>query len=328
MSVSIRVGTLGCADIAWRRTLPAMCRANGVELVAVASRSTEKAKKFAARFGCAAVTGYQALLDRDDVDAVYVPLPAMLHAEWIDRSLEAGKHVLAEKPLTGDYDTTVRLLDKARSAGRVLMENFMFLQHTQHATVKDLLGTLGEVRYFSSAFTFPPRPADDIRYRPGVGGGALLDNGVYPLRAAVHFLGTGLEVTGAILRVDRARQVVLGGSALLHAVDGGNPGAAAHLVFGMEHSYRASYEFAGSSGVLSVDRVFTPPATYQPVVTITRQDHLEQRTLGAEDQVAKAVRHFADAVAGFPAEQSREETIHLARLVHQIGERASRTFVE
>lgn len=318
--MTVRIGVLGCADIAWRRTLPAMSTVDGVELVAVASRTAEKAKKFAARFDCAAVAGYEELLTRDDVDAVYLPLPVMLHAEWITRALSAGKHVLAEKPMTGDHDTTVRLLDQARAAGLVLMENFMFLRHTQHARVRELLDTIGQPRYFSSTFTIPPKPPGDIRYHPDTGGGALLDIGVYPLLAALRFLGPDLQVTGATVRV---REVVLGGNVLLHTPDG----VAAHVAFGMEHAYRASYEFAGSTGTLATDRVFTPPATHQPVVTITRQNHREELTLPADDQVSKSIRSFADAIRGSSTKPSDEETIHLARLVTEIERRARRTLV-
>lgn len=324
MTAPIRVGVLGCADIAWRRTMPAIRAVDGVELVAVASRDAEKAKTYAAHFDCAAVTGYDTLLARDDVDAVYIPLPAMLHAPWVERALAAGKHVLAEKPLSGDYATTVRLLELARSAGRVLVENFMFPHHNQQARIRELLGSVGELRSFSSAFTIPPKPADDIRYRPDVGGGALLDVGVYPLRAALHFLGTEIEVAGAALRIDKARDVVLSGSVLLHTADGVTVQAA----FGMEHAYQTRYEFVGTDGILTVDRVFTPPATYQPTVTITSDSRREEHALAADDQVANTISWFADAIAGAPVDHFHAETVHLARLVGQVEQQATTTFVE
>jgi NDP-hexose-3-ketoreductase len=323
VTAPIRVGVLGCADIAWRRTLPAMRAVDGVELIAVASRDAEKAKRFATRFDCAAVTGYDALLARDDVDAVYVPLPAMLHAAWIERALAAGKHVLAEKPLSGDHATTVRLLELARSADLVLVENFMFPHHSQQARIKELLASIGTLRYFSSAFTIPPKPGDDIRYQTTVGGGALLDVGGYPLRAALHFLGTDLDIAGAVLRVDRARDVVLAGNVLLHTA----AGVAVQVAFGMEHAYRAHYEFTGTDGRLSAERVFTPPATYQPIVTITTDGKREDLTLAQDDQVANTVRWFADLVTGVRVDLCHAETVHLARLVGQIDERATRTFV-
>jgi NDP-hexose-3-ketoreductase len=269
------------------------------------------------------VTGYDALLNRDDIDAVYVPLPAMLHAGWVERALAAGKHVLAEKPLSGDHATTVRLLELARSTGRVLVENFMFPHHGQQARIRELLGSVGPLRCFSSAFTIPPRPADDIRYQQALGGGALLDVGVYPLRAALHFFGTELDVTGAVLRVDRARGVVLGGTVLLHT----SAGVAVQVAFGMEQVYRAHYEFVGTDGTLSVERVFTPPADYRPTVVITGDGRREELSLAADDQVANTIRWFADAVAGAPVDPCHAETVHLARLVGQIEERAT-TFVD
>jgi NDP-hexose-3-ketoreductase len=100
MSVSatdrLRMGVMGCADIAWRRTLPAMLSDAAVQIVAIASRDRRRAAEFTDRFGGIPLEGYDSLLERDDVDAVYIPLPALLHAEWIERTLEAGKHVLVE----------------------------------------------------------------------------------------------------------------------------------------------------------------------------------------------------------------------------------------
>ncbi|MGC4900419.1 Gfo/Idh/MocA family protein [Micromonospora echinospora] len=317
----VRFGILGCADIARRRMMPALAADPCATITAVASRDTGKARGFSARFGGESVTGYDALLRRADVDAVYVPLPAVLHAQWIARALDAGKHVLAEKPLTTDAEATRSLVHLARAKRLVLFENFMFLLHAQHRRVRELLaaGTIGEVRGFSSTFTIPPKPPDDIRYRRDVGGGALDDIGVYPIRAATFFLGDELEVTGAVLRRDPVRDVVVSGSVLLHTPQG----VPAQLRFGMEHSYRAGYEVAGSDGVLSLDRAFTPPATYQPVLRIERQDHREELLLPADDQFANVVSSFTAAVLG--ARDLRAEadaSLRQAELVAQVKERA------
>ncbi|MFD1047210.1 Gfo/Idh/MocA family protein, partial [Kibdelosporangium lantanae] len=287
----VRIGVLGCSDIAVRRTLPAMVAEPLLTVVAVASRQHAKAKAVADRFECAAIEGYDTLLEREDVDAVYVPLPALLHTAWIDRALRAGKHVLAEKPLTVDSEQAAHLFSLAERHQRVLVENFMFLHHSQHTHVAKLLasGAIGELRSFAARFTIPPKPAGDIRYQPDVGGGAFVDIGVYPIRAASLFLGPDLRVVGAVVRVERARDVVFGGSALLANAQG----ISAELTFGMEHAYANSYELRGSTGRLWVDRVFTPPATYQPVVHVSRQDHREQFVLPADDQFANVVRAFA-----------------------------------
>ncbi|MER5557001.1 Gfo/Idh/MocA family oxidoreductase [Streptomyces sp. NPDC002506] len=290
----LRIGVLGCADIAWRRTLPAMAAAPDIEVAAVASRDPGKADRFAAAFGCASVSGYEALLASSGIDAVYVPLPAMLHAEWVEKALRAGKHVLAEKPLTGDAESAGQLLRLADSLGLVLLENVAFPHHAQHARVAKLIadGVIGDVRDFTSVFTIPPLPEDDIRHQPDVGGGALLDMGIYPIHAALHHLGSDIEVVHAVLRVGARTGAVVSGR-ILACTPGG---VTADLVFGMEHSYRSSCEFAGTRGRLWLDRAFTPQPTFQPVVRIDRQDHHEEITLRADDQFANVVRYFAAAV--------------------------------
>src|SRR5204863_9324953 len=136
------------------------------------SRDGDRARSVARQYGCAAVEGYEALLDRPDVDAVYLPVPTGLHAVWTARALQAGKHVLAEKPLATTREEASELGALARSRDLVLMENYMFVHHSQHRAVRDLVdgGAIGELRVFSAAFGFPPGPATDIRYRPELGG--------------------------------------------------------------------------------------------------------------------------------------------------------------
>lgn len=319
----LRFGVLGCADIAWRRMLPALSAAPGVRVTAVASREEAKAARFADAFGCAPVRGYEALLASPDIDAVYAPLPAMLHAEWVEKALCAGKHVLAEKPLTGDADSTARLLRLAASLGLVLLENVAFPHHAQHAHVRKLLadGVIGDVRDFTAVFTIPPLPSDDIRYQPYVGGGALLDNGIYPIRAALFHLGTDLEILHAMLRVQESTGVPVSGR-ILACTPGG---VTADLVFGMQHSYRTSCEFAGGSGRLLLDRAFTPPATYQPVMRIERQDHREEIVLRADDQFRNVVRHFVDAVhAGAAPDDGTTGSLRQAQLVADVERKAVR----
>jgi NDP-hexose-3-ketoreductase len=290
----LRVGVLGCADIAWRRTLPAMAACPDIEVAAVASRDEAKGRRFAAAFGGPRVLGYEELLAARDIDAVYVPLPAMMHADWVAKALRADKHVLAEKPLTADAKTTDELLALAESRGLVLLENVVFPHHSQHARVRQMLadGAVGEPKDFTSVFTIPPLPDENIRYHPEIGGGALLDMGIYPIRAALYYLGSALEVLHAVLRV-RARTGAVISGRILACTPGG---VTADLAFGMEHSYRTGCAFAGSSGLMLLDRAFTPPPSLQPVLRIERQDHREEITFPADDQFGNIVRYFANAV--------------------------------
>ncbi len=327
MTAAVRIGVLGCASIALRRSIPAILSCSQTSLTAVASRDPEKAKQVAQRFGCDAAS-YEGLLRRDDVDAVYVPLPTSLHLPWGLEVLRAGKHLLLEKPAAVSADEARQLVAEAAGRGLVLRENFTFLHHSQHRAVGDLLaaGRLGSVRTFSAAFCFPPLPADDIRYSAQLGGGALLDAGVYPIRAAQLLLGADLRVAGSTLRIDPARGVDVAGQALLVSADG----VLIDTQFGFEHAYGSRYTVWGSTGRLTLDRAFTPPATWSPVLRIEGQDHVEERTLPADHQFENSVRSFAEAVlAGRGAADPDEarlcaETVRTAELVDEIQRLAVR----
>ncbi|HCT76365.1 MAG TPA: oxidoreductase [Micromonosporaceae bacterium] len=311
---TLRVGVLGCADIAIRRVLPAFAAVPGVEVVAVASRDSTKAALTAARFNCEAIAGYENLLARHDIDAVYIPVPAALHGSWTLAALEAGLHVLCEKPLTTSLEETTKLVTLADEKGLVLMENFMFLHHHQNETVRQLVaeGAIGELRSFTSAFTIPSLSKDDIRYQPELGGGSLLDVGVYPLRAAQLFLGAELEVRGASLRY--VAGVDVAGEALLRNLDG----LTAQITFGMEHVYRSSYELWGSEGHIRVGRAFSPPIDHHPRVLIERPDGQKELVLEPDDQYANAVEHFVLAVGSHAHGDGGEQTIALAHLVDRV----------
>ncbi|MEU8685498.1 Gfo/Idh/MocA family oxidoreductase [Streptomyces sp. NPDC048611] len=315
---TVRIGVLGCADIARRRMLPAIAAEPGITVAAVTSRDTARARDLAGQFGARPVTGYAELLERDDIDAVYVPLPAALHAQWTEAALRAGKHVLAEKPLTTSLDESRRLIGLARESGLALMENIMFVHHSQHDAVRKLVadGTIGEPRAFHAAFAIPRLPDDDIRYSPELGGGSLWDTGVYPLRAALHFLGDDLEVLGALLTGGPGRRVDTAGSALLRTPEG----VGVQLAFGLDHGYRSAYEIWGSQGRITVERAFTPPADHRPVVRIERRSGFEEISLNPDDQVATTVRAFAAAVR----DRSAPDPVCLrqAELLHELRERA------
>lgn len=322
-SDSLRIGVLGCAAIAGRNVLPAMSRVADVEITALASRDAAKAAEFAGRFGGAPVTGYENLLGRSDVDAVYVAVPTGLHHRWALRALEAGKHVLVEKPLTTTLAEAAELVAEAARSGLWLMDDFMFRHHSQHTAVRELIasGRIGEVRSFTSVFGIPPLDPSDVRYRADLGGGALLDVGVYPLQAALLFLGEELSVAGSVLRVDPDRGVDLEGAALL-CTAGGVP---AHLGFGFRSSYRSMYEIWGSEGRITLERAFTPPPTLNPTLRVVRQDHTEEITLPTDDQFAQLVRAFARNVRdGAAFAPFGERLLRHAALVDDIRNRAQR----
>lgn len=320
MSASIRLGVLGCADIAARKVLPALANVPSVHLVAVASRSAGKAAELAGRFGCAAVTGYEELLAREDVDAVYVPLPPALHAEWVGAALRQGKHVLAEKPLTPDPVETAALLDLASSARRVLMENVMFPHHSRHKRVWEMVanGAIGTPLTFTGSFTIPPRPHGDIRNSAALGGGALLDAAVYPLVAAQLALGE-LEVRSAVLQHDQELGVDVAGAALLR----GPANVTAQVVFGMRHSYTSEYRILGDLGRITVGNAYHPRADAPTEIGLHPQSGpAETIAVPADDQCANTLRAFAQAVLHGRAEPVDGLTSRTAVLIDDMRRHA------
>jgi xylose dehydrogenase (NAD/NADP) len=177
----VRLGFLSTAKIG-DLVLRGARKTDRVEVVAVASRDLARAQAHARERGIERAYGsYEELLSDPDLDAVYVALPNVFHVEWSIRALEAGKHVLCEKPLSRYAGEVERAFDAAERAGRILMEGFMYRHHPQMRKVEELVsdGAIGELLAVRSAFTFVlDRPAD-VRWTPELGGGSLLDVGCY-----------------------------------------------------------------------------------------------------------------------------------------------------
>ncbi|GGS05591.1 oxidoreductase [Streptomyces humidus] len=316
----LRVGVLGCAGIAERRMLPSMAYQPLVEIAAVASRDGARAEAFAARFGGEPVTGYDRLLEREDVDAVYLPLPPELHVEWTIRALEAGKHVLCEKPFATGRAEAAEAVAAARERRLLLMESFMFLHHPQHAEVARLLadGVIGELRLFHGYFGIP-RAGTEADAAPRYAS-TLPEVAAYPLRAARLFLGDGLRVCGAELRRTERDARPIAGSALLVS----SRGVPAHLVFGVDHSYRSGYAMWGSEGHLRLDRAYSTPDEHAPVVRIERQDGVEEVPLPCERQFTRIAGEFARTILdGGDFERHGEDILRQAELVDAVDRAAA-----
>ena len=178
---SLRLGFLSTAKIG-DLVLRGARKSDKVEVVAVASRDLARAQAHARERGIERAYGsYEDLLADPELDAVYVALPNVFHVEWSIRALEAGKHVLCEKPLSRDPAEVERAFDAAARAGRILMEGFMYRHHPQMRKLEELVaeGAIGDLRAVRSAFTFVLDRPGDVRWTPELGGGSLLDVGCY-----------------------------------------------------------------------------------------------------------------------------------------------------
>jgi predicted dehydrogenase len=179
----LRIGILGCANIA-RHFTRDVAASPAVRVVAVASREAAKAENFARDFAIPrAHASYEALLADGEVDAVYIPLPNSLHAEWAIRCAESGRHVLCEKPLAVNAAEAQAMFDAARRNSVMLLEAYPYWFQPQTGDLVALLGqgAIGELRSMQASFGFSLPAAGNIRLDPGLGGGGLLDAGCYPL---------------------------------------------------------------------------------------------------------------------------------------------------
>lgn len=190
-SAPLRIGILGAANIA-RHFTAAVAGSPAVDVVAVASRELATAEAFAARHAIpSALAGYAALLADPEVEAIYNPLPNSLHAEWSIRALEAGKHVLCEKPIAVTADDARAMFAAAERSGRLLFEAFPYRSQPQTLAAARLVveGAIGRPRLIQAAFGFPMANPANIRLDPELGGGALLDAGSYPVSLIRLFAG-------------------------------------------------------------------------------------------------------------------------------------------
>jgi predicted dehydrogenase len=218
MSGTLRWGILSTADIAVRKVIPGIRRTARCEVVAIASRDGAAARAAADRLGIPTAHGsYDALLADPDVEAVYVPLPNHLHAEWTIAALRAGKHVLCEKPLAMTADEAQGMVDVAHQTGLHLMEAFMYRHHPTWVAAKDLVdgGRIGALTAVQSWFSFFNDDPANIRNIREYGGGALFDIGCYSVNLSRLMFGSEPVRVQASLRRDPTSGVDVLTSAIL-----------------------------------------------------------------------------------------------------------------
>lgn len=188
----LRWGIIGCANIN-RSVVPGIQQSKLGEVVAIASRSEDKAKQTAEKFGIPQAYGsYEAILADDSIDAVYIPLPNNLHKEWTIRAAEAGKHILCEKPFAMNASEAEQMVEACEKHGVKLAEAFMYRHHPRYAKIKEIIasGEIGTIRGIHGAFTFNSSAnTTNFRNDQSMGGGAIYDIGVYPISAARMVLG-------------------------------------------------------------------------------------------------------------------------------------------
>ena len=295
----LRWGILGAARVN-ERLLPAIVEGNNSQLVAIASRRTgsaaEALKKYAPQqAGIRALDSLEALLQADDIEAVYLPMANEEHAEWALRAIEAGKHVLIEKPLALTVADIEAIETAAKRKQVKVMEGFMYVFHPQHARVRELLqsGLIGEVRYVRTAYSFLMRAARMYRVarQPQTGGGAMWDIGPY----AIHSLQSWFDrppVSVMAMAKFNEHGADIATTGILDFGDGKH----GHFDISFETTRRSEYEIFGDKGSIKCHVVWQLPGDIPVISWVTEDGRRGMEQLLPANHFKLEIEHFSDCV--------------------------------
>ncbi len=316
----VAIGVLApTSTVARLAVIPAIVASPSCRLAAVASRSQPSAETPA---GARRHAGYEALLADPEVEAVYVPLPNSMHREWTERAASAGKHVLCEKPLSVSAEDTSHMSAACAAAGVVLMEAYMTPFHPRSRAIVELVrsGRLGELLFVSTAFTGVLDRPDDHRWRPEMGGGCLLDVGIYclaPVLALFSVDSSGVQE----LRVGAAsaRRTPGGVDSTFSGWLDLGAGRSASFQCSFEAPERQLFELVGTEASAVVERAFTPFQDDRTIRLRHRDGSVEVLTTRGDDPYRSMVDHFSDVVRGrAELDRSPADSIALAGLVERL----------
>ena len=301
----LRWGVLGGSSRIFEKSLRPAFEACGHQVVAVASRYGNSLQP------------YDELLARDDVDAIYNPLPNHLHAEWSHRSLDAGKHVLCEKPLTLDPTASASLFDHAEAAGLVMLEAYVWPHHPRAQRLLELVtgGEVGDPQWGNARFSWPMDLASGDHRLDQRGAGALFDVGIYCVAPFMMMA----QRSPVVVAANAARNDVGVDLAMSGWIDWGSGfGSAFHVSF-VAPPVR-DMTLTCSEGVVIVPGMHTPGSLDPSELQVHRRDgSIERITCAGGDAYASMVQHFADVVnANASAMFGRTESLRLAKLLDDL----------
>jgi predicted dehydrogenase len=315
----LRWGLLSTARIN-RAVIPAIRASARSELTAVASRAPDTARAYASEWSIPRALGsYDALVNDPDVDVLYIPLPNHLHVEWTVRALDAGKHVLCEKPLALSVEDVDRIAEASRRSGRAAAEAFMYRHHPLTHAVQAFAasGRLGRIAIYRGAFTFGLTRPGDVRLDPAMGGGSLWDVGCYPLSYANLIANAApAEVLGWQRLSDGGIDMAF--FAMMRYADG----SVAQFDSGFAGPFRAEMEVVGDGGTLRIHRPFKTDERSRLEFT-TATDEIEAVAFAAETAYSGEIADMeAAALDGTPPRVSLAESRRTVQTIVALYESA------
>jgi D-xylose 1-dehydrogenase (NADP+, D-xylono-1,5-lactone-forming) len=307
--MGMRLGIVSTADIN-RKVIPGAHASDKIDLIAVASRDQVRAEEYAKEWDIPRAYGsYEALLEDPDVDAVYISLPNTMHREWSIRSVEAGKHVICEKPFSKRPEDVEASFDAAEAAGRLLTEAFMYRHNPQTTKLVELVrdGAVGQLRVVRSAFSYSLYDTENIRLRTDVDGGSLMDVGCYCVSGSRLLAGEPESTHGQAYVGPSGTDWVFTGAMRF-------PGDV-HALFdcGTCLPERDELEAIGTEGSLFLD---DPWHATEPVLELRRDGGVERIELEHVDSYRLELENLADAIAGdAPLLLGRDDALGQSRAI-------------
>jgi xylose dehydrogenase (NAD/NADP) len=291
MNGTVSWGFLSTANIN-DKLLAGAAESDRVDVIAVASRDAARAEAYARQRGIERAYGsYEELLADPDVEAVYISLPNSLHVEWSIRALEAGKHVLCEKPLSRRPVDVERAFDVAAQSDRHLMEAFMYRHNPQTAKLKELVGegAIGRLRLVRAAFSFPLADAEDVRLDASLDGGGLMDVGCYCINGARLLAGEPDRVYGEQVLSESGVDELFTG--MMRSPDD----VLVQFDAGLVLQERDELEAIGEDGSLFLD---DPWHCQSPVIELRTADGVEEIAVEPADSYRLQLENLSDAIRG------------------------------
>jgi predicted dehydrogenase len=316
----MRFGVISTANIGLERVVPAI-RASEHTVSAIASRSESRAAEVADEFGIPRSYGeYGDLLADDAIDAVYVPLPNALHADWVRRAADEGRHVLCEKPLTANAAETAALFDYCDERDVTLMEAFMYRFHPRTERAREILDDeLGEVVSVTAAFSFRmPAGATNIRLEPDLAGGSVMDVGCYAISVARLFLGMPDRVYATTTDTRDC-----GVDTRMAGVLEYDSGEVARIESSFDTPDTQYYRVQTTDGWLEAERAFAIDSTEGVEITYATDGREVTETFEPVDDYRREVEQFADCVeSGDDPRVDRAESVDVMRTIDAVYESA------
>ena len=323
-STPVRWGVLSAANIGVKRVIPALLASSSEKLVAIASRNIQHAREKFAHLPDVRLYGdYESLLNDPEIEAIYNPLPNSLHAEWTIKALQAGKHVLCEKPMAVTAEQGQMMVEAAQASGKLLMEAFMYRFHPQTiwALEQAHSGRIGNVKLVRSSFSFnimvPPHP-HNIRLQAALAGGSLMDVGCYPINFCRAVYGHApLAVAGRVF-AQNVGDVEIAASAVLDF----GAGRLGLIDSSFALPTRQVSEIIGDEGSITIPLPFTPPVIDTEVVLNLEGQIIHQR-ISAVDHYRLEVEHFGTCIrTGAHPTYGLDETLDNLRTIEAVYQSA------